>query len=245
MPEILAMLDAAIAEVGQKVRASSRSSRRGDAPQADAGTGKLLKSSAVPALPVVPVKKDAIYGGTEKKRNNTRGAIGGRGEVTRGEYTLQNTGSTGGTGTGEDSCGLESSRNFIVHGNYGDSRSPGEEGGPVPTPALPGSPDRRGDAEDKRAATFEYDGGAVRERQGTPSEPALLAPGNWFDRFGPPGKPSFDQPCPSRRGLVERRGAVLLHFCVTCGAWGGFGYGVVGDRPGRWYCREHLPRPTP
>jgi hypothetical protein len=87
--------------------------------------------------------------------------------------------------------------------------------------------------------------GAVSEREGTPSEPTLLAPGFWFDRFGPPGEPPFDQPCPSRRGLVERRGAVFLHFCNTCGAWGAFGYGVVGDRPGRWYCREHRPRPEP
>lgn len=66
MPEILAMLDVAIAEVGQKVRASSRSSRREDAPQANAGTGKRLKSKAVPALPVVPVNNDAIHDGTER-----------------------------------------------------------------------------------------------------------------------------------------------------------------------------------
>jgi hypothetical protein len=242
MPEILAMLDAAIAEVGQKVRASSRSSRRGDAPQADAGTGKLLKSSAVPALPVVPVKNDAIYGGTEGKRNNTRGAIGGRGEVARGEYTLQNTGSTGSTGTSEDSCGVKSSRNFTARGNYGDTPTSGGEGGPAPMPATPGSPNRWGDAEDKSTAIAEYDGGGVREREVTPSKPALFAPGRWFDRFGPPGDPPFDQPCPSRRGLVERLGAVFLHFCVTCGAWGAFGYGVVGGRPGRWYCREHRPR---
>jgi hypothetical protein len=112
-------------------------------------------------------------------------------------------------------------------------------------PANPSAANVRGIADEKRAAAFEYDGGAVRERHSTPSEPMLLAPGNWFDRFGPPGEPSFDQPCPSRRGLVERQGAVLLHFCVTCGAWGAFGYGVVGDRPGRWYCREHQPRPEP
>jgi hypothetical protein len=86
---------------------------------------------------------------------------------------------------------------------------------------------------------------AVRERKGTPSEPTLLAPGIWFHRFGPPGESPLDQPCSSRRGLVERRGAVFLHFCVTCGAWGAFGYGTVGDRPGRWYCREHRPRSEP
>ena len=87
--------------------------------------------------------------------------------------------------------------------------------------------------------------GAAREREGTPSERTLLAPGIWFDRFGPPGEPAFDQPCPSRRGLVERRGVVFLHFCVTCGAWGAFGYGTVGAQPARWYCREHRPRSGP
>jgi hypothetical protein len=82
---------------------------------------------------------------------------------------------------------------------------------------------------------------AKAAKPANPFEPALLAPGTWFDRFGPPGEPAFDQPCSSRRGLVERRGAVFVHFCVTCGAWGAFGYDAVGDRPGRWYCREHRP----
>jgi hypothetical protein len=129
------------------------------------------------------------------------------------------------------------------------SRNENERSGPtVAKPAKPANPSAAnvwGMPDEKRGAIDEYYGGAMRERQGTPSEPPLLAPGTWFDRFGPPGKPPFDQPCPSRRGLLERRGAVLLHFCVTCGAWGAFGYGVVGDRPGRWYCREHQPRPEP
>jgi hypothetical protein len=112
-------------------------------------------------------------------------------------------------------------------------------------PANPSPANARGITDEKSAAIVEYDIGAVRQWEGTPSEPALLAPGNWFDRFGPPGEPSFDQPCPSRRGLVESRGVVLLHFCVTCGAWGAFGYGVVDGRPGRWYCREHRPRSEP
>jgi hypothetical protein len=121
--------------------------------------------------------------------------------------------------------------------------------------ANPSSADTRGAAEGlnadrteptpAKAAKFANPPGAVREREGIPSEAALLAPGIWFDRFGPPGEPPFDQPCPSRRGLVERRGAMFLHFCASCGAWGAFGYGAVGDRPGRWYCREHLPKPTP
>jgi hypothetical protein len=53
--------------------------------------------------------------------------------------------------------------------------------------------------------------------------------------------PSFEEPCPERRGLVERRGAVLLHFCVECGRWGAYGYGATLSHPGRWYCRLHRP----
>jgi hypothetical protein len=242
MIDILAILDVAIEEVGSKVRLCSRTSRQGSDTKPAAVTGKTLKSTAVPGLPAVPVKNDAIHGGIEGTRDDTRGAVDGRAEVVRVEYSFQRTGSTGSTGSSQDSCGLKSSRNFVAHGNYGDTRASGGEGGAVPTPAMPGCPDRWGDAEDKRAAIVEYDGGAVREREVIPSKPALLAPGIWFDRFGPPGEPPFDQPCPSRRGLVERRGAVFLHFCVTCGAWGAFGFSAIGDRPGRWYCREHRPR---
>jgi hypothetical protein len=116
---------------------------------------------------------------------------------------------------------------------------------PDPTYSSTGSQGGRRDIYEECAAICEFDGGAVREVDGIPSEPALLAPGIWFNRFGPPGEPPFDQPCPSRRGLMERRGAVFLHFCVTCGAWGAFGYGAFGHRPGRWYCREHYRRPAP
>jgi hypothetical protein len=75
------------------------------------------------------------------------------------------------------------------------------------------------------------------------TEAQVLAPAPWFERHAPrvPGEPSYDQPCAARRGRVERQAAAHLHFCVICGAWGGFGYGVIGDRPGQWYCREHRP----
>jgi hypothetical protein len=99
-----------------------------------------------------------------------------------------------------------------------------------------------GDIETERATNVEYGGGAAPQVEATPSESALLAPGIWFEGFGPPGEPLFDQPCVSRRGRVERKGGVFLHFCVSCGAWGAFGYGVTRDRPGRWYCREHGPK---
>ena len=96
--------------------------------------------------------------------------------------------------------------------------------------------------EDEPAAIVEHDGGSPREVECTPSQPTLLAPGLWFDRFGLPGEPAFDEPCVPRRGRVERQGRLFLHFCVTCGAWGAFGYGVTTDCPGRWYCREHRPK---
>jgi hypothetical protein len=57
------------------------------------------------------------------------------------------------------------------------------------------------------------------------------------------GEPSLDEPCAERRGRVEKRDGQFLHFCVTCGAWGAFGYGVSlrAGRLGRWYCAAHRP----
>ena len=55
--------------------------------------------------------------------------------------------------------------------------------------------------------------------------------------------PAFSEPCIARRGRVETRDGLFLHFCVECGAWGAFGYGVNlrADQPGRWYCAAHRP----
>jgi hypothetical protein len=74
-------------------------------------------------------------------------------------------------------------------------------------------------------------------------KPRLIAPAPWFERYVAPRQeePPYDQPCPDRRGRDEREGVAHLHFCVVCGAWGAFGYGCFGDRPGRWYCFEHRP----
>ncbi len=85
--------------------------------------------------------------------------------------------------------------------------------------------------------------GAALENSEQTVAAAMISPASWFERCTPPtlGEPPYDRPCPVRRGRVERRGAALLHFCVSCGAWGAFGYGVFGDRPGRWYCFEHRP----
>jgi hypothetical protein len=73
----------------------------------------------------------------------------------------------------------------------------------------------------------------------------LVAPPDWFGRFVPLAwdEPSFNEPCAARRGRVGEEGGVLLHFCVECGRWGAFGYGVSlrADRKGRWYCAAHRP----
>ena len=69
----------------------------------------------------------------------------------------------------------------------------------------------------------------------------------WFERLIPPldGEPGLEQPCPSRCGRVqELEGAVVLHFCTECGAWGAYGYEVNlrAGRLGRWYCAAHRPQ---
>ena len=75
----------------------------------------------------------------------------------------------------------------------------------------------------------------------TPTE--LLAP--LFKPVSPPDdEPAYSEPCIARRGRVEARGGLFLHFCVECGAWGAFGYGVNlrADQLGRWYCAAHRPK---
>jgi hypothetical protein len=57
-------------------------------------------------------------------------------------------------------------------------------------------------------------------------------------------EPGFSEPCVARRGRVEVRDGLFLHFCAECGAWGAFGYGVNlrADQLGRWYCGAHRPQ---
>jgi hypothetical protein len=74
-----------------------------------------------------------------------------------------------------------------------------------------------------------------------PSVAGVIAPPRWAERTAGAGEIPFEQPCAERRGLVERRGGALVHFCIKCGRWGAYGYGATGDHPGRWYCREHRP----
>ncbi len=57
------------------------------------------------------------------------------------------------------------------------------------------------------------------------------------------GEPGLEQPCAARRGRVRVLDGGFLHFCVECGRFAAFGYGVHlrGERLGRWYCGEHRP----
>ena len=75
----------------------------------------------------------------------------------------------------------------------------------------------------------------------TPTE--LLAP-LFKPVFPPDDEPAYSEPCIARRGRVGSRGGLFLHFCVECGAWGSFGYGVNlrADQLGRWYCAAHRPQ---
>jgi hypothetical protein len=49
--------------------------------------------------------------------------------------------------------------------------------------------------------------------------------------------------CESRKGLVVTLGPIFLHFCVECGKYGPYGYGVElrKGKEGTWYCKEHRP----
>jgi hypothetical protein len=71
----------------------------------------------------------------------------------------------------------------------------------------------------------------------------VIAPAPWYEHIVTPRpeETPYDQPSPARRGRIERAGPALLHFCIICGAWGSFGYGVTPDRPGLWYCGGHRP----
>jgi hypothetical protein len=72
---------------------------------------------------------------------------------------------------------------------------------------------------------------------------ALLTPG--FARVvdQASGEPALEQPCVARRGRVQALDHGFLHFCVECGRFAAFGYGVClrAERLGRWYCGEHRP----
>jgi hypothetical protein len=86
----------------------------------------------------------------------------------------------------------------------------------------------------------------VTADSGAAPEPQFIAPAEWFEARAQTtnDEPGFESPCDARRGRVEERGQMLLHFCCECGAWGAFGYGVnlrLGNQ-GKWYCARHRPQ---
>ena len=77
----------------------------------------------------------------------------------------------------------------------------------------------------------------------TTQDAELLAPSPRFERVIPSveGEPRLELPCAARRGRVQELEGAFLHFCIVCGAYGAFGYGVNfrGGRLGHWYCAAH------
>jgi hypothetical protein len=120
---------------------------------------------------------------------------------------------------------------------------------PRPIPAKPANPAKAFHGPDPTLATLATLAAnqagsrnpAVPVGDGAPAE--LLAP--LFKPTWPAdGEPALDLPCAARRGRIEELpGREFLHFCVECGRWGAFGYGVNlrAGRVGAWYCGEHRP----
>jgi hypothetical protein len=75
---------------------------------------------------------------------------------------------------------------------------------------------------------------------------AALTVTRGFPRIMPlaDGEPGLEQPCAARRGRVQLLDRTFLHFCIHCGRFAAFGYGVPlrAGRLGRWYCGEHRPQ---
>ena len=105
MVDILAALDAAIDEIAPAI--NSRSSRQRVGARPATGTRKLLNYNTLPVIPVVPVPKQGNRGdGRWSSITNNAKKIGGGPHA----YTSFSTGSTGTTGSLEDSCGFQCSR---------------------------------------------------------------------------------------------------------------------------------------
>jgi hypothetical protein len=89
-----------------------------------------------------------------------------------------------------------------------------------------------------------------RVREAKPELLALLhqeaAATRGFGRVVPmaDGEPGIEQPFTGRCGRVQVLDGAFLHFCVECGRFAAFGYGVHlrAGRLGRWYCAAHRPR---
>jgi hypothetical protein len=79
----------------------------------------------------------------------------------------------------------------------------------------------------------------------TVHERGPFAPVPRFDRKArvAEGEPGLEMPCAARRARIQEVEGAFLHFCVECGRFGPYGYGVRlrAGQLGRWYCREHRP----
>jgi hypothetical protein len=60
-----------------------------------------------------------------------------------------------------------------------------------------------------------------------------------FGRDPTEGEPAYDQPCPTRRGVIRYPEGRFEHFCAVCGTWG---FDVATGKAGRWYCFRHRER---
>ena len=120
MTDILAIVDATIRKIGQRRRTAFPLFPSAGADQGGTRTSKPLENNEVPVLPVVPVENDSVHEGTEQIGRRTGRDTNDNAKIAPKEYTFKSTGSTGSTGSFEDSCSLESSREVLEHGNYGN-----------------------------------------------------------------------------------------------------------------------------
>ena len=119
MTDIFGVLDAAIEEFGRKEQRIRGTSRDPDATGTAAGTSKVLKTRRIPVIPAVPVaSRESLAEEPIRSKNENEPAID-RGVTAPEVYPLQNTGSTGITGTLEAFCGFPTPRADLANGNYG------------------------------------------------------------------------------------------------------------------------------
>jgi hypothetical protein len=210
--ELLPLLDAAI----DKLDACdcSRCPRSSLDLKERAGTHKLLSTKAVPAVPVVPASEQE---GCNPLPPTPDADCSGEREGRAHEYPSKLTGITGTTGTSEAFCGSAVPIETEENGNERVHAKP--ETSPV----------------ERHAITPMADHLAIVGQNAK-----IVAPVQWFEGAAD-AEPAYHEPWPGRRGMIRRRDGRFEHFCVTCGAWGAFGYGVAADRPGRWFCFSHRP----
>lgn len=119
MTNLLAILDAAMEELGETRPPTAASPRDADAAGADPETPNILKFRGDPVLPVVPAAKSNHLDGTQLSDGDTACGPDQCGEGASNKYPSQRTGSTGTAGTGEVSSRAPGSRDRPVVANDG------------------------------------------------------------------------------------------------------------------------------